>query len=121
MRIWSTVERLGVEIIEASQTLRFKASCSEGHGTGDRGGIYNPVDREFVLDLDRPEVEKLVVHALNEKLLKKMKIANLAQIDRVSNLENQLSESQENLAAAQAKILELEKRIAKARRALGEP
>jgi chromosome segregation ATPase len=121
MRVWSTAERLRFEVIEASQTLRIKANCSEGHSSGDRGGTYDPVDRQFFLDLDKSEVEKLVAHALNEQLLKKMNIANLAQIDRVSKLEDDLSETKAQLKAAQAKIADLESRITQARKALGEP
>jgi hypothetical protein len=75
------------EVSEEKGLLYIKASCTANGNSGDRGGDYNPIFRNLHLELNKEEVEKLVATALNEKLLRKLNIENLASIDIIGHLE----------------------------------
>jgi len=121
MRVWSSADQLEFELVEGAKELRIKATCSERNNSGDRGGEYNPITRKFLLDLNKTEVEKLVGRALNEKLLKKMDIANLSEIDKVSQLENELDKLRRGLDEMSKKVKVLEAKISRATKVLSEP
>jgi len=109
------------ELVPSGKKLRIKATCSDRNNSGDRGGEHNPITRDFFLDLDKTEVEKLVGRALNEKLLKKMDIANLSEIDKVSQLENELDKLRRGLDEMSKKVKVLEAKISRATKVLSEP
>ena len=111
-RVWSDVDKLDFLIDEKKSMLVIKASCYDDKGYTDD---YD-VQREFWLELEKQEVEKLVSTALNHKLLKKLDIANLAQIDKISALENELEQVREELAQSLAEQRTMRSRI---RRAIG--
>jgi len=68
----------------------------------------------LLLELNKLEVEKLVSTALNEKLLKKLNIKNLAQIDKVSKLEIEIAELRLQLDEANLELRNLRSAIEKA-------
>lgn len=89
-RVWSDVDKINFSINKEHSLLVVTASCydeKKGYGAYD-------VEREFHLEFERNEVEKLVSTALNEKLLKQLDIENLAVIDKVSALELSLEKLQ---------------------------
>lgn len=82
-RVWSDVDKIKFSINREHSLLVITASCYDEKGSY---GAYD-VEREFHLELEKIEVEKLVSTALNDKLLKQLDIDNLSVIDKVSALE----------------------------------
>lgn len=104
MRVWSHVEEVTFGVIEEDQLLVIKATCHDRENSGDRGGDYNPVTRQLLLKLNKEEVEKLVATSLNEKLLKKLNIENIANIDVISHLEIELQNRNDELRMVNEEI-----------------
>jgi chaperonin cofactor prefoldin len=73
------------------------------------------------VDFDKEEVEKLVGRALNEKMLRKMDIKNLAQLDKVSSLEKELAKCKRSLKAAESRTQKLEAKLVEIARLANEP
>lgn len=118
MRVWSVPENITFSVREEDKALRIEASCTDRESSGNRGGEYNPVTRIFHLRLELAEVEKLVATALNEKLLKKIGITNLAKIDKISKLELDNEALLQQLEAVKEEYADLQKRVSAATKLL---
>lgn len=120
MRVWSATDGLGIEVAEdeGGQVLRITARCWDRENSGERGGEYNPIARDFVLNLKKDEVEKLVLEALAKKLFDAMNIPSLARLEKIDQLENGLEQLRALLQAANSENEQLRRRIARAARAL---
>lgn len=113
-RVWSDADRLDFSIDTHKQILVISAFCSHEISSGGRGGDYKAVSREFRLELDKDEVEKLVATALNKKLLKKLAIDNLESIDVISKLELDLNRQKEKLNLAEREVKRLKRIVVRA-------
>jgi hypothetical protein len=96
------------------------ATCWDEKGTGERGGFTTTIERQFHLEFNKKEVEKLVDTALNEKLLKKLNINNLKQIDRAGKLEIDVANLREQLLLAHRELKRLKRLIGAARSTLNQ-
>ncbi len=112
-RVWSDVDKLRFRIDRDKSLLVIEASCYDEKGYG----LYD-VERDFLLELEKTEVEKLVSTALNEKLLKQLDIKNLSNLDKVSPLELELDRVRKELGASKKDNAELRRRIKRAANAL---
>ena len=120
MRVWSDADRINFSIVPQKKLLEISASCYHETSSGERGGEYIAINRTFLLQLEKEEVEKLVFTALNKKLLKKLQITNLQNIDLVGKLELDIEGLKTALAASQREVKRLNKIIGAAQKTLAE-
>lgn len=115
-RVWSDATQMNFSINKVNQQLVIEAFCYDSKGITD---VYD-VNRQFLLKLEKDEVEKLVSKALNDKLLKNLDIQNLASIDKVSALERDLQKAKNKIKALKKENSFLKNLISKAINILNE-